>query len=322
MTQAIGMKAKLNDKMRKISEKVNVRWKYDVKRFKKNKIAYALVMPFYTLFFTFTVLPVILSVFFSFTYFNILETPRWIGVQNYINLFLNDDIFVLSLRNTLIFAVITGPVSYLASFVFAWLINDLPRKVRTVVVLVFYAPAISGSAFFIWQLLFSPDRYGYINSLLLRLGIIQEPVLWLMDVKFIMPIIIVVALWMSISTAFLAFIAGLKSLDKSLLEQGAIDGVRNRWQELWFIILPTMRPMLMFGAVMSITGSFTVASVSIELAGFPSVDYAGHTIVTHLMDYGSMRFEMGYASAIATVLFALMVTVNKVIQRLLQKVGN
>lgn len=306
----------------KRSKMIKDQWKITVKRFKKNKIAYALVLPFYSLFFIFTVLPVLLSIILSFTYFNILEFPKWVGFTNYINLFLNDDIFIISLKNTLVFAVVTGPISYLASFVFAWLINELPRRIRTIVVLIFYAPSLSGSAFFIWQLLFSSDRYGYFNSFLLKLGIIKEPILWLTDTRFIMPIIIVVALWMSISTAFLAFIAGLKSIDKSMLEQGAIDGVQNRWQELWFIILPTMKPMLMFGAVMSITGSFTVASVSTELVGFPSTDYAGHTIVTHLMDYGSVRFEMGYASAIATVLFLIMITANKLIQKLLQKVGN
>lgn len=316
------MKNSIIIKMNNLSDSLKNRYRYDVKRFKKNKVAYALVMPFYCLFFVFTVLPVFLSIILSFTYFNILESPQWIGFTNYINLFLNDEIFILSLKNTLIFAVVTGPVSYLASFIFAWLINELPRRIRTIVVLIFYAPSLSGSAFLIWQLMFSSDRYGYFNSFLLRLGIIKEPILWLTDVNYIMPIIIIVALWMSISTAFLAFIAGLKSIDKSMLEQGAIDGIRNRWQELWFIILPTMKPMLMFGAVMSITNSFTVASVSTELVGFPSTDYAGHTIVTHLMDYGSMRFEMGYASAIASVLFAIMITANKVIQRLLQKVGN
>ncbi len=318
--------AKVNDiknmlNANRLTNNIKSKWKYNVAQFKKNKIAYTFVLPFYSLFFLFTVLPVIISIIYSFTYFNILEFPRWIGVQNYINLFLNDDIFIIALSNTLIFAVATGPISYIASFLFAWLINELPRRIRSILVLIFYAPAISGSAFLIWILLFSPDRYGYLNSILIRLGIIIQPIQWLQNVRYIMPIIIVVALWMSISTAFLAFVAGLKSIDKSLLEQGYIDGIRNRWQELWFIILPTMRPMLMFGAVTSITGSFASATVSIELAGFPSIDYAGHMIVTHLMDYGSMRFEMGYASAIATVLFFMMISLNMIVQKLLQKVG-
>ncbi|NLC68173.1 MAG: sugar ABC transporter permease [Clostridiaceae bacterium] len=296
--------------------------KYNIERAKKNKVAYSLVLPYYSLFFVFTLLPVAISIIYSFTYFNILEPPRWIGVQNYINLFLNDDVFIIALRNTLIYSLVTGPVSYIASFLFAWLINELGRRIRTALVLIFYTPSIGGNAYLVWKLLFSSDRYGYINSILMRLGIITEPIQWLTNVRYIMPIMIIVSLWMSISTAFLSFVAGLQSIDKSLLEQGSVDGVSNRWQELWFIILPTMRPMLMFGAVMSITGSFTVASISIELTGFPSIDYAGHTIVTHLMDYGSMRFEMGYASAIATTLFVLMVSVNKIVQKLLQKVGN
>jgi multiple sugar transport system permease protein len=312
----------LNKKADTFVEGIKKKFRYNIKLMKKNKAAYSLVMPFYSLFLVFTVLPVIVSIVLGFTYFNVLEFPRWVGAQNYINLFLNDDVFIIALRNTLVFAILTGPIGYLASFLFAWLINEITRRIRAVVVLIFYAPAISGSAYLIWQLLFSPDRYGYFNSVLIRLGIVNEPVLWLLDVRYVMPILVIVALWMSLSTAFLAFVAGLQSIDSSLLEQGSIDGVKNRWQELWFIILPTMRPMLMFGAIMAITGSFTVAALSIELAGFPSIDYAGHTIVTHLIDYGSMRFEMGYASAIATVLVVLMVSINKIVQKLLRKVGS
>ena len=120
---------------------------------------------------------------------------------------------------------------------------------------------------------------------------------------------------------FLAFIAGLQTVDRSLYEAGAVDGVKNRWQELWYITLPSMRPQLMFGAVIQITTSLAVADVSIYLAGFPSVNYAGHTIVTHLIDFGTIRFEMGYASALATILFIMMLGTNLIVQKLLRKVG-
>ncbi|WP_054028197.1 carbohydrate ABC transporter permease [Bacillus sp. FJAT-28004] len=297
--------------------RLNLKWK----EVSKNKVLYAMIAPFFLIFFTFTVLPVCLSLLVSFTNFNMLEFPKWVGWRNYAQLFVRDDVFLIALKNTLIFAAVTGPVSYIACFVLAWIINEFPPKIRAFATLVFYAPALSGSAFIVWTLLFSSDSYGYINAFLLKWHLILEPILWLKTPKYILPIIIIVQLWLSLGTSFLAFIAGLQGLDKTLFEAGAIDGIRNRWQELWFITLPSMRPMLMFGAVIQITASFGVAEVATALAGFPSVKYAGHTIVTHLMDYGSIRFEMGYASAIATVLFAMMLGSNLIVRRLLAKVG-
>lgn len=287
----------------------------------KNKHYYILMSPYMLIFFTFTVIPVIISIALSFFYFNMLEFPRFIGWQNYSRLFLNDDVFMIALKNTFLFAIISGPISYIACFLFAWIINELSPKVRAVMTLVFYAPSISGNVFFIWLIVFSGDRYGYLNGFLIKWGFLLEPIQWLTNEKYILPIIMIVQLWLSLGTSFLAFIAGLQTIDKSLIEAGAIDGIRNRWQELWFITLPSMRPQLMFGAVMQITGSFAVADISIALAGFPSVNYAGHTIVTHLMDYGTIRFEMGYASAIATVLFVIMLGTNMLTQRMLRRVG-
>ncbi|MBR3493956.1 MAG: sugar ABC transporter permease [Clostridia bacterium] len=287
----------------------------------KNRASYFLMAPYFILFFLFTVLPVLMSVYLSFTYFNMLEMPRWVGWQNYIKLLLEDDIFIISLRNTLLFAVITGPVSYLLCLIFAWIINEFTPKVRTILTLIFYAPSICGNAYMVWNLILTGDRYGYLNGILLRLDLINQPILWMQTERYIMPVLIVVQLWLSLGTGFLSFIAGLQTVDKGMYEAAAIDGVKNRWQELWFVTLPAMKPQLMFGAVMQITQSFAVADISIYLAGNPSVNYAGATIVTHLLDYGSTRLDMGYASAIATILFLLMVGTNKLVQRLLRRVG-
>lgn len=287
----------------------------------KNKISYLFVAPFGIIFFVFTIIPVVVSMGLSFTYFNILETPKFIGWQNYTRLFLSDDVFLKSVKNTFLLAAITGPIGYLASLMFAWFINELPPKIRALMVLIFYAPSISGNVYMIWQVMFSSDAYGYINSTLIKLGIVTEPILWLQDPKYIMPVIMIVVLWMSLGTGFLSFVAGLQSIDRVQYEAGVVDGIKNRWQELWYITLPNMKPMLMFGAVMSITSSFAISDVTIALAGMPSVDYAAHTVVNHLIDYGTIRFEMGYASAIATVLFLTMIFCNKVVQNLLRKVG-
>ena len=291
------------------------------KLMKQYKIGYFMVAPFFTIFTMFTVVPVLLSIFFSFTIFNLLEFPQFVFLDNYIRLLLNDDVFLLSIRNTLIFAAVTGPLGYFLSFMMAWFINELSPKVRALITLIFYAPSISGQMFIIWQILFSSDQYGYANSILIRFNIIQDPILWLQDANYVMGICIVVALWLSLGIAFLAFIAGLNTVDRTYYEAGAVDGIRNRWQELWFITLPLMRNQLMFGAIMAITGSFGFGGVVTALAGFPSVEYSAHTIMHHLEDYGGMRFEMGYASAIAVLLFGIMVGANLVVQRLLSKVG-
>lgn len=295
--------------------------KYLFRDMKDKKIGYLFAAPFTLLFLTFTVLPVFVSIFFSFTYYNVLETPVFIGLTNYIKLFLEDDIFIIALKNTILFASITGPISYIACLLFAWLINELRPTIRAVVTTLLYIPSISGSAYLIWLIFFSSDRYGYLNSILLTLGLANEPIAWLKNPAYIMMVIIVVSLWLSLGTSFLAFIAGLQNIDTSLYEAGSIDGIKNKWFQLWYITLPVMRPQLMFGAVLSITASFAVSDICVQLAGFPSVNYAAHTVVTHLMDYGSIRFEMGYASAIATFLFFIMIGVNKLVKILLRRVG-
>jgi len=291
------------------------------KEVKQNKHNYILMAPYVILFLTFTIIPVFMSLGISFTYFNLLERPRFIGLDNYVKLLLDDDVFIIALKNTLILAVVTGPVSYLLAFVFAWLINELKPKLRAFMTLIFYAPSISGNAFLIWLLIFSGDVHGYANAILMNLGFIDNPILWLKDPDYMLGVIILVQLWLSLGVSFLAFIAGLQSVDKTLYEAGAIDGIRNRWQELWYITLPSMKPQLLFGAVMQITTSLAIAEVSMQLVGFPSIQYAGHTIVTHLIDYGSTRFDLGYASAIATLLFIIMMTANIVVRSILRKVG-
>ena len=303
----------------KRNEVSKLRWTWQ--EMKNNKTAYFMVAPFLILFIVFTVLPVFLSIFLSLTDFNMLQMPNWKGVSNYIRLFLNDEIFILACQNTLVFAAITGPVSYLLSLLIAWFINELPPKIRAVVTLVFYAPSISGQVYLIWKTLFSSDSYGWANATLMDLGFISTPILWFEDASYVMPLCIVVALWTSLGTAFLSFIAGLQTIDRSMYEAAAVDGIKNRWQELWFITLPTMRPQLMFGAVLAITSSFGFGAVVDALCGFPSVDYAAHTIMHHLSDYGGQRYEIGYASAIAVVLFVIMFGCNIFIKKALSKVG-
>ena len=288
---------------------------------KRNKGCYLFLAPYAILFFTFVILPICTSIFYSFTYYNILEPPRFIGLQNYINLILQDEVFLTAIKNTFVIAIIVGPVGYILSFLFAWFINELPKWLRAVAVVVFYAPSIAAAAFSVFLIIFRGDAYGWFNAILLELGVIEAPRLWLTDPRYMMTIVIIVSLWMRMGTGFLSFVAGFQGIDRSMYEAGYVDGVRNRWQELYHITLPSMKPMLLFGAVMSITTAFNVSDVPRMLCGYPSTDYAARTIVTHLFDYGFSRFEMGYASAIATLLFLVMILCKKAISALLGRVG-
>jgi len=292
-----------------------------ISEIKRKRVGYFMIIPFFLMFITFTVVPVILSIFLSFTSFNMLEWPRFIFMDNYIRLFLDDDLFITAFKNTLIFAFTTGPASYLISFLLAWFINELSPRTRAVVTLIFYAPSISGQVYLVWGLLFQGDIYGYINGWLLKFGFIDTPILFFQNTTYIVPLIIMISLWTSLGISFLSFIAGLQVVDKSLYEAGATDGIKNRWQELWYITLPSMKPQLMFGAVMSITGSFGFGGIVNALCGNPSTDYVAWTLTHHQAEYMGTRFEFGYASAISLLLFVLMFAANNVIQKLLEKVG-
>ena len=301
-------------------ELTKAQWK--LKEIRQNWVAYLMVAPYMILFTLFTVVPVALSIVISFTDFNMLELPNIVWLKNYVTLFFDDDIFLIAIKNTFIFACIVGPSSYIMSYLVAWFINELPPKIRALVTLIFYAPSISGQVYLIWGTLFSSDSYGWANATLEKLGLIDAPINWFKDETYVMPLCIVVSLWTSLGTSFLAFIAGLQGIDRALFEAGAVDGVKNRWQELYYITLPSMKPQLMFGAIMSITGAFGFGGIVDALAGFPSVNYCAHTIMHHLNDYGGMRYEIGYSSAIAVILFLMMIGANMLVKRILSKIGN
>ncbi len=286
-------------------------------RIKDARTYYIMMAPFLIIFFTFTLLPVLTSIYYSFTYFNMLEPAKWTGFLNYQNLFVQDEIFLITVRNTLIFGLITGPISYMMCFVFAWMINDLNPKVRTILTVILYAPSISGGAYTIWTFIFSSDAYGLVNSFLMKLGILNEPVRFFQDANYCLTVIIIIQIWLSLGTGFLTFIAGFQSLNQELFEAGAIDGVKNRFQQLWYITIPQMYGQLVLSAVLQISSAFSVSGIVTALAGAPSANYCADTIVTHLTDYGYTRYEMGYASAIAVVLFLAMFLFNRFVQKVL-----
>ena len=286
---------------------------------RKNKACYAMLAPFMILFILFTVIPVVMSLPIGFTDFDMVQKPEFVGLSNFRTLFLSDKVFISSIRVTIVFALLTGPVSYVLCFLLAWLIDGMPKRLKTFFTLIFYIPSLA-SVYTVWQLIFSGDMNGYLNSFLIDLGIINSPVQWLTDGRYVLAVTIVVQLWISLGAGFLAIRAGFQNIDPALYEAGAIEGIRNRWQELIYIVLPSMVPQLLFAAVMQIVGSFTAGTVAQNLVGFPSTENKAHTIMTHAYDYGWVRYEMGYASAICMILFVVMFILNHLISKGLRKI--
>ncbi len=285
-----------------------------------------MLIPFLLVFTIFIVIPIIFAFLLSFTDFDMVRIPHYVGLDNYLRMFLDDDVFLIAFKNTLVFAFLSGPLSYVLCLFLAWLVNELGRKLRTVFTFCLYVPSMFTGAYTVWAYIFSGDQYGFMNNILLKLGFINEPVQWLSDSKYIMAVVIVVQLWLSLGTSFLSFLAGFKGIDRQQYESAAIDGIKNRFQEFFWITLPNMGPQLLFGAVMQIGSSFASGAVGMSLlnaAGTAvdgvSTDYAATTIVTHMNDVGTNYMEMGYASAIAVFLFLMMILFNALIQRILKK---
>ena len=286
---------------------------------RKNKACYAMLAPFMILFILFTVIPVVMSLPIGFTDFDMVQKSEFVGLSNFRTLFLSDKVFISSIRVTIVFALLTGPVSYVLCFLLAWFIDGMPKRLKTFFTLIFYIPSLA-SVYTVWQLIFSGDMNGYLNAFLIDLGIINSPVQWLTDGRYVLAVTIIVQLWISLGAGFLAIRAGFQNIDPALYEAGAIEGIRSRWQELIYIVIPSMVPQLLFAAVMQIVGSFTAGTVAQNLVGFPSTENKAHTIMTHAYDYGWVRFEMGYASAICMILFVVMFVLNRLISKGLRKI--
>ena len=285
------------------------------RRPKSTRAAYVFIAPYVLLFSLFIVIPVAIAIGLSFTNFNTIQMPSFVGFMNYVNLLTRDAIFMqYVLPNTILFAVIVGPGGYVLSFFLAWCLSQISKGPRTVLALLLYSPSMtSGVAMtVVWRILFSGDERGYLNALLLNLGWISEPIAFLQSSEFLMPVMIVVALWSSMGVGFLAMLAGMMNIDESMYEAGSIDGIRNRLQEVFYITIPLMKPQMLFGMVMAVVNTFQVGYIGVSLSGAnPTPQYAGQLIVNLIEDYGFIRYEMGYASAASVVLLALIYVITK-----------
>lgn len=283
--------------------------------------SYLFLSPYLVLFAVFIVVPVILAILLSFTNFDSMNFPSFVGLKNYITLLTTDNTFMqYVLPNTIKFSLIVGPVGYFMSFIMAWVLAQIPHRSRTLFALMLYSPTLtSGVAMtVIWRVLFNGDQTGYLNSLLLNLGWIQEPIQFLQSSEWLMPVMIIVSLWNSMGIGFLSMLAGILNINSEMYEAGYIDGISNRFQEIMYITIPSMKPQMLFGAVMAVINTFQTGAIGVQLSGAnPTPQYAGQMMLNHIEDYGFLRYEMGYAAAISVVLLLLIWFLSKIVFKLL-----
>lgn len=288
---------------------------------KENMAFYGILIPFLVLFFLFTVLPVFASIILSLFDFDMVSKPLFVGLDNYVRMFTSDQVFLKTAGNSLKFALITGPLGYILAFVLAWMINEFTPVLRIFLTFIFYVPSLSGNAMLIWQVMFSGDSYAYANNLLLSFGFITEPIQWFANQDYNFIILVIIQLWMSMGISFLANIAGLQNVNVELYEAGAIDGIRTRWHELWYITLPSMKTMLLFSAVMQIQGVFAADTIITTLCGYPSVNNSVDMLVSYIGDISNTRYEMGYACALSVILFVIVLSFRALVNSALGLLG-
>ena len=284
-------------------------------KLKRNATPYLFVLPYFSLFAIFVAVPVVIAVILSFTNFNAIQFPQFVGIKNYIELFLQDEVFIrYVIPNTITFAVIVGPGGYVLSFLLAWALSQVTHTPRTIMALIIYSPSMTAGTTMavIWKVLFSGDQLGYINNLLMQMGVITEPIIFLQSADWLLPVMIIVALWSSMGVGFLSMLAGLLNIDPSLYEAAHIDGIRNRMQEVFYITIPSIKPQMLFGAIMAIVNSFKQSAIGVQLSGAnPTPNYAGQLMVNHISDFGFTRYEMGYACAVSVVLLVIIWVFSK-----------
>ena len=290
--------------------------RYNKGSFPETFTAFVLLLPYIILFSLFIAIPVAVAIGLSLTYFDVIQVPTWAGLANYITILTQDDIFMrYVVPNTFIFALLVGPGGYALSFMFAWMLAQIQPLPRNILALALYTPSLAGGVFIsiIWTTLFSGDQAGFINSLLLRWGWVDAPIQFLQSPDYLMSIMIIVSLWSAMGIGFLAMLAGILNINQELYEAGAIDGIRNRFQEAVFITIPSMKPQMLFGAVMAIVGAFNSGAIGVALSGSnPTPQYAGQLLINHIEDYGFLRYEMGYAAALSVILLLIIMIFSKV----------
>lgn len=263
----------------------------------------------------FTIWPIIQSAYYSFTNYDILRPPRWIGLQNYERL-LNDRVFILSLSNTLIMVVIGLPIHLIFDLGMAFLLNS---KIRGLAIYrtIFYIPSITPvvASAIVWMWLFN-GQYGVLNVILGWFGV--QPIGWLTDPNWIKPALIFMGLWFGGNT-ILVYLAGLQEVPVHLIEAAELDGA-NAWQKTRSVTLPMISPIIFYTIIINIIGYFqyftegwVLTATREGAAGGPANSALFYSM--YLYQNAFQQFKMGYASAQAWILFVIVLVATVIVFR-------
>jgi multiple sugar transport system permease protein len=280
------------------------------KKIYDNIAGYAFIAPALIGFLSFTLFPVIAAFFIGFLDWDILTPPKWVGFDNYITLF-KDEVFLISLKNTVMWVIYYVPASIAVSLALALAMN-MPLRGISAFRTIFYIPVISPllavALLFVW--LYNPD-FGLINFMLSLAGI--EPIMWLTSETLALPSIAIMAVWKNAGWNMLIFLAALQGIPKHLYEAADLDGA-TKWQKFWSVTFPLLTPATFFIVIMSFIGAFQVfGEIYVMTNGGPG--YSTHTLAYYLWANAFKFNKMGYAGAISMIMFLLILLVTLVQNR-------
>ncbi|HZS90521.1 MAG TPA: sugar ABC transporter permease [Chloroflexota bacterium] len=288
------------------------RRRWSVMRRREAIAGYLFILPWLIGLIVFTAYPILATVYFSFTDYNIIQPPHWVGLSNYTTMFTADTDFWNGVGNSLYYALISVPLGLAFSLGLALVLNLRARGVGVYRAL-FYLPALAPSivATVVFLMLLDPQN-GLVNVLLRAVGLPAPG--WFEDPSWSKPALIILSLW-GAGTAALIFLAGLQEIPQALIEAATIDGA-GAWSRFWNVTLPLLSPVVLFNLVMGVIWSFQVFDQAITVGGTTG-DPLGSTLMFMVMIYNNAfrYFSMGYASALSVVLVLAILVVTAVIFR-------
>ncbi|NQU95640.1 MAG: sugar ABC transporter permease [Candidatus Omnitrophica bacterium] len=271
------------------------------------KWSYIFIAPAVLLFLIFVVGPVIASFYWSFTEYDAIHAPKWVGLANYKNIFFNDPRFWKSVRNTCLYTLGVIPLGTALSLLLAIAV-DQQIRFKNFFRAIYFIPSVTSviALSVIWKWLFAGEKYGLINHILIRVGL--QPVDWLMSPVWTLPAIMIMSIWASLGYNMILFLAGLQTIPKTVYEAADIDGA-NVFDKFWHITLPLLKPFTVFVVIIGFITSFQVFErvyiMTQSELGIGGVLDSALTVVAYLYDMGFRKFKMGYASALGYIVFVV-----------------
>ena len=281
-------------------------------RLNEAKWSYIFVAPAVLLFFIFVVGPLITSFYWSFTEYDAIHAPKWVGLDNYKNIFFNDPRFWKSIRNTIFYTLGVIPPVVVLSLLLAIAV-DQQIRFKNFFKVIYFIPSVTSviALSVIWKWLFAGEKYGLINHILIRVGL--QPVDWLMSPVWTLPAIMIMSIWAGLGYNMILFLAGLQTIPKTVYEAADIDGA-NVFDKFWHITLPLLKPFTVFVVIIGFITSFQVFEriyiMTQSEFGIGGVLDSALTVVAYLYDMGFRKFKMGYASALGYIIFVVVFTIT------------